>query len=813
LPRSSDYPIEVRIQETRKFVQDLWKIADPTWLVEIDFLQYRPTQENPDDKRMSAMFYTVQQALENWELIHVDLERQNRTQVANIHHAVNPRFQKPKKHGKNSDVSHYVAAWVDVDFGNVEAGIRKQFDMCIEDLTKLGLEPSYIIESGHGLHAYWLFDIPYPVADARPIVCGLQDYFKIADAVHDAHRVLRFPGFLNLKDPKNPAWCRVSTRTEKRYSVLDFAEFAIIPSPGEEEREEADLKQQTPRTVSRDPKIEEAKKGVSESGGPYGGRSNAAVALAGHYASKLNAKKFVLYALKEWNERNSPPLPEETLTQIVDDIWAKEQIKRAEQGKPEKEKSLKEKSKEKRLGQPWFNEEGDFNAPIMAQWFRREYHFLATPVAENGEGVTLYKYEGGVYIPKGASFVRTETQRHLGALSSKERLGEVIHMLTEYVKIEYAEINKKALDLVNVKNGMIEWRTGKLLPHDPAYHGLVQMGAEYDPEAKSEDLDRFLAEVFLPDCIPLIEEMLGYLMLPSTSLQKAFVAIGSGGNGKGTFLKILTHLIGEDNVCSMSLHQIQEDKFAAAGLLGKLANVYHDLDPRVLQSTGKFKSIVSGDPISAERKYKDHYSFSPFTRLVFSANEFPRSTDKTDAYFDRLIFVEFPNRFRNTEAQVLDYDQVLIQKPKFMSALLNRALAGLRRLMHHKRFTIPASSFKAIEDYKRECSTALDFMAEYCKKTVPGVGCITRKDLYARYAGWCDEQGMKSLSSRNFAKAARGFGAIDHKIGGTRIWDGLDWLDGSPPANEVRDFRVGSRGEETPDGRARTHNDGPEAEF
>jgi putative DNA primase/helicase len=814
----TDNAAKDRLAESRRFITDLWSISDKSWIVEFDFLQYRPTQEDPDAKRMTATFHTVEQVIRDWDLIYSDLEKRNRTQVENIHHGVNPRFQMPKKHGKNSDVSHYVAAWVDVDFGGAEPGVRKAFEIAVDELVKLGLEPSYIIESGHGMHAYWLFDIPYPVADARPIVCGLQDHFKIADAVHDPRRVLRMPGFINLKNPKDPAWCNVTAKTDKRYSVLDFADFAISPGDGQEEREEAELKKGTPRTVSRDPKLEEAKeKGVSEGGGGYGGRHNAAVAVAGHYAAKLNAKKLVFYVMKEWNQKNSPPLSEEELDQIVEDIWAKEQIKRAERGKPEKEKSSKDKAKEKRQGSPWFDEEGNFNAPIMAQWFRREYHFLATPVAENGEGVTLYKYDNGVYTPKGASFVRSETQRHLGALSSKERLGEVIHMLTEYVKTEYAEINKSALDMINVKNGMLEWRTGKLLPHDPAYRSLIQIAADYDPQAKSPDLDNFFDQIFPVDSLPLIDETMGHLMIPSTSLQKAFVAIGSGGNGKGTWLKILTHLLGTENVCSMSLHQIQEDKFAAAGLLGKLANVYHDLDPRVLQSTGKFKSIVSGDPISAERKYKDHYSFTPFARLVFSANEFPRSTDKTEAYFDRLIFVEFPRKFRNTDAQILDYDQVLIQKPKFMSALLNRAVAGLQRLMQNKRFTIPESSQKAIDEYKRECSTALDFIVEYCKKTARGVSKIPRKELYMRYSGWCEEQGMKPLSSKNFAKAARDFGGIDGKIMGIRIWDGLDWLEGSPPANEVLDFQAsaGSSGDsgDGGSGRRTTHEDGFGSEF
>ena len=82
--------IETRIEETQKFITELWGICDPAWLVEIDLLQYRATQENPDAKRMSAMFFTVKQCLDNWPSIHKQLESQNRNQVANVHHCCAP---------------------------------------------------------------------------------------------------------------------------------------------------------------------------------------------------------------------------------------------------------------------------------------------------------------------------------------------------------------------------------------------------------------------------------------------------------------------------------------------------------------------------------------------------------------------------------------------------------------------------------------------------------------------------------------------------------------------------------------------------
>jgi putative DNA primase/helicase len=782
--------VESRLEESWHFVKELWAKADPTWLVEIDLLQYRPTQENPDDQRMRGVFYTVAQTLHDWPQIFNVLEGFNRTQVENVHHAVNPRFQKPKKLGKNTDVSHYVAVWIDLDFKGNETGIRKHFAETVELLKAQNLEPSAIIESGRGLHGYWFFDMPYPASDARPVCAGIQDFFQLSDTVHDPRRVLRMPGFINLKEPKDPKWCRVVEGTWKRYSILDFKDFVVEPSKSDEDKELEELEANKPKTFSKDPKIEEIKKGVPESGGPYGGRHQAAVALAGHYAVKLVVKKVLNYSMQEWNKLNTPPLPEEEIETIVEDIWLKEQVKKAEQkadGKTAKDAHDAEKA-QKKASAPWFNEEGDFNPAIMANHFRTELHMLSTPISRDGRGIDLYLYKDGVYKVNGAEFVRSETARLLGPQSRDGRIDEVVKLVTEFTKVQYAKINQQAKTLINVKNGMLDWKTGKLQPHDPKLLSITQIGTEFNPAAVSPDLDQFMTAIFPPDCIALVEEFLGYMLIPSTALQKAFVAIGAGGNGKGTFLKIVKCLLGEENVSAISLHSIEEDRFATAALIGKLANIYHDLDPRILQSTGKFKSIVSGDPIGAEQKFKDHYTFEPYARLVFSANEFPRSADKTEAYFDRLIFVEFPHKFRGTSDQILDYDQILVQKPGLLSALLNRALAGLQRLMTAQRFSLSKTSQDAIEAYKRECSNALDFMVDNCVRHPSGS--ITRKELYERYVGWCGDQGVRPVSAKNFVKTVRDFGATEHKTDGVRIWTGVVWMSGKPPDTTDNDIKL-----------------------
>lgn len=774
-----------------QFTKALWEIAPRDWLVEFNLLQYRPTPEKPDDQRMQAIFYTVEQVLSDWEPIERHLAYLNWKKVENIHHGVNPRFRRPRKHGKNPDISHYVAAWVDVDFHDHEVATRRQFAETVADLRAKGLGPSIVVESGRGLHAYWLFDKPYPVAQARPVCAGIQDYFKISDSIHDPRRILRMPGFLNLKNSKDPKHCDVSEATWTRYPIERFAEFVITDFRKSAEdlqiEEEEKERQKLATGTSRDPKIEEAKKGVSESGGPYGGRHLTAVALAGHYCSRLKTKRNVLYVMREWNLLNSPPLPEEEVEKVVEDIWIKEEIKRAEE-KEEKKSKRDDERKGPSDGPPWFDEDGRLVPALLAAHIMSETRFLATPIGDDGKGIRLYFYRDGAFQSGGSDFARREIVKAMGKSLRDKHLTEVVELITELSKKPYEEIDLYAKDLINVKNGMLNWRTKQLLPHDPKYLSTIQIPIAWDPGVKSEVLDKFFKTILPEDAIHLIEEYVGHMMIPDTSMTKCLVLVGEGGNGKSTFLELVEYLIGDKNISYCSLQSLTEERFLASVLIGKLANCYDELESKALENTGIFKQITDGNQIKAEEKGKAPFWFRPFCRMVFATNQMPRATDRSSAYFDRFLFVEFNKRIRDTGGEIKKYSKKLASESGLMSAFLSRAVDGLERLMTRGRFTIPGSSKNALEEYRRDCNSAYDFLRECCRDDASGW--LAGPIVYDRYKVWSEEGGRKSMSAREFNKTLRGANVREVRRGEARGWGGLTWSNGHPPTGAQDDVQA-----------------------
>lgn len=124
-----------------------------------------------------------------------------------------------------------------------------------------------------------------------------------------------------------------------------------------------------------------------------------------------------------------------------------------------------------------------------------------------------------------------------------------------------------------------------LLPHTPEHLSAVQLPVDFDPKAKCPNLELFVDQIFPPDAHLLAWEIVAWLMLPNVGIQRAVLLVGEGANGKSTWLNVVIVFLGKSNVASVSLHKLECDKFAAARLIGKLANVCPDLPSTHLQST------------------------------------------------------------------------------------------------------------------------------------------------------------------------------------------------------------------------------------
>jgi P4 family phage/plasmid primase-like protien len=363
----------------------------------------------------------------------------------------------------------------------------------------------------------------------------------------------------------------------------------------------------------------------------------------------------------------------------------------------------------------------------------------------------LWVYQHGVYGPDGEAALRADAQGLLGNERREERINEALHYVEVATHLD--EESSPDCQFINVKNGQLEWATGHLAPHTSAVFTTVQLPIEYDSVATCPAFDHYLSTTFDTDVIPLIEEILGWCLVPDRRFEQAVMLTGEGENGKSVFLDLVGYLLGEGNVSNVALQDLEENRFKAAQLYGKLANVFADLDARGLQSSSMFKTLTTGDPIDAERKHCDPFRFRSYAKLLFSANTIPASRDRTHAFYRRWLIIPFTRTFDGLGDNPKP-DKGLREKLKAeLPGILNRAIDGLRRLTLNEAFTQSKSVIEAKKAYIRSNDNVRVFVEECVIAKAEST--IVKKNFYQVYEIWCDRYGERAISQKALKDALK----------------------------------------------------------
>ena len=299
-------------------------------------------------------------------------------------------------------------------------------------------------------------------------------------------------------------------------------------------------------------------------------------------------------------------------------------------------------------------------------------------------------------------------------------------------------------DHINFLNGMLDWRTGTLLDHDPSYGSTVQMQVDWTPDAVCPVFDSFLAEVMHEDYVELAWEMIGYLMYSGNPMQVAFMLYGHGGNGKGTLLRVIQNLLGHGNVANESLDQLNNSTFSSVNLYGKIANIAGDIDSTYQETTATFKGLVGEDMIGAERKFGARFQFENWAVPVFSANKFPGSSDVTEGYLRRWVVLHFHKKIQNA---IPGFSDILVRE---LPGIAAKAIPALQALMARSKFEPVGEATKGIKEFAEAIDQVRQWVASGTPLQAPeAYGSLS--DLYSSYAIWAERSGRRKVTEVEFS--------------------------------------------------------------
>ena len=361
-----------------------------------------------------------------------------------------------------------------------------------------------------------------------------------------------------------------------------------------------------------------------------------------------------------------------------------------------------------------------------------------------------FRYQGGVYVEMAEMEAQRLVQEQM--LIRETKMSQIVDAEKQWrllVQRDIRELNANPY-IINVRNGLYNVLEDTLMEHTPDYFSTVQLDVAYDEAADCPLFKKFLAESMGGDMeqVGLIQEMLGYFLIPVNSAQKCFVIVGAASAGKSVLLRVLNDvLLGRRNVSNVSWQALNE-RFKTAELFGKLANIFADLPTKNIDDNGIFKALVGEDYLTVEKKNKNPFSFQSSARLLFSCNSIPKNYgDRSEGFYRRLVIL----RFKYTVPKEKRDPELLEKFRMEADGIFLFALEGLRRLMGN-RYTFSETQVNAdeLQQYREESDSVLSFVKDCCE--LAAGHSVGSTELFHAYKGYCEECGLRPYSQKNFVQ-------------------------------------------------------------
>lgn len=182
----------------------------------------------------------------------------------------------------------------------------------------------------------------------------------------------------------------------------------------------------------------------------------------------------------------------------------------------------------------------------------------------------------------------------------------------------------------NVANGVVDLRTGALLPHDRSFMcSQISNEVAYDPDAQCPEFRRYMRMVQPNrEHRRYLQRLMGYTLIGEVRDQIFAVHIGSGGNGKGVFLDTCSYIMGEyattgqrdSFVRKSNTNRIPAD---IASMEGKRLVLVDELNDNQKMDEALLKDVTGGGVIKAEAKNVNPWEYTPKFTLHFRTNSMP----------------------------------------------------------------------------------------------------------------------------------------------------------------------------------------------
>lgn len=331
------------------------------------------------------------------------------------------------------------------------------------------------------------------------------------------------------------------------------------------------------------------------------------------------------------------------------------------------------------------------------------------------------------------------------------------NMITETQHLEGIPVQPDEFDAytdyINCQNGIVNLRTGELLPHDSNFMMTRICYTDYDTTCGEPKLWlKFLNDVCNGDkeLINYLQKCVGYSLSGSIREQCAFFIYGIGNNGKSTFLDTISDLMGTyaSNVQPETIMVKKNDGGANSDIARlKSSRFVTSVEPNegVRLNEGLVKQLTGGDKVTCRFLYGKEFEYVPEFKIWIGTNHKPTIRGTDVGIWRRIKLIPFEVNIPKDKV-----DKTLKYKlRKELPQIFNWAVQGCIK-WQEEGLELPKCVQDATKEYKAEMDILTNFMEQCIEIDYKSPEPIMAPQLFNLYTVWAQKNNEYQMTSRKF---------------------------------------------------------------
>lgn len=348
-------------------------------------------------------------------------------------------------------------------------------------------------------------------------------------------------------------------------------------------------------------------------------------------------------------------------------------------------------------------------------------HFVNIKASFNSVETSLGVYQNDKSDPQyGLYIISTKFIQQLIRMiipsASIRACSEVISLIETMVETKMRETSA---NLIPVHNGIYNKEKHELEAFSPEYVYLSKLAVDYKENPKNiiitaDDGYQWDVESWIddlsdndPEVNTLLWQVFSDAIHGTYSRGKAiFFYSALGNNGKGTIGQLIKNLLGSGNYSSLAINDFKHE-FMKVQLVDAIANIADENDvDQYIDSVRDFKASITGDDIIINGKFEKPFPYKFRGANIQMLNGLPKTRDKSDSFYRRLIIVPFLKSFTNNgERKYIKTDY--INRSEVLEYVLHKALHT-----NFSEFIQPQATQYLLDEYKSTNNPVIQFWEE-----------------------------------------------------------------------------------------------------